>query len=180
MTGRGFRSGRGFRYGRGALGGVAVIAAAVGGLHYFQAAARPSMSPSITGMIDASCSRLATVTSCGRPAGERPGAATASSARYQDGSYTAQGSYLTPGGDESIGVRLSVAADRIVSAQVEVKATSPTARQFQSQFVTRYADQVVSRDLASVDVSRLAGASLTSLGFDNALTQIRSAARVRA
>lgn len=170
---------RGFKYGRGALGGVAVIAAAVGGLHYFQASARPSMSPSITGMIDASCTRLATVTSCGRSAGGGSGPAQAGSAHYQDGSYRAKGSYLTPGGAESIGVRLSVAGDRIVSAQVEVEATSPTARQFQSQFATRYADQVVSRDLDSVDVSRLAGASLTSLGFDNALTQIRSAARVR-
>ena len=156
-----------------------MIAAAVGGLHYFQASARPSMAPSITGMIDASCTRLATVTSCGRPAGAGSGATPTGSADYQDGSYTAQGSYLTPGGAEAIGVRLSVKADRVVKAEVEVEATSPTARQFQSQFATRYADQVVSRDLDSVDVSRLAGASLTSLGFDNALTQIRSAARVR-
>lgn len=170
---------RGFRYARGVLGGVGVIAVSVGGLHYFQAEAQPSMSPSITGMIEASCIRRATVTSCDQAAGTRPGTVEAASAQYKDGSYAAQGGYLTPGGAESIGVRLNVSGDQIVSAEVEVEASSPTARQFQRQFATRYASQVVARDLASVDISRLAGASLTSLGFENALTRIKAAARVR-
>lgn len=170
---------RGFKYARGVLGGVAVIAASVGGLHYFQAVAQPSMSPSISGMIDASCTRRAMVTSCDQAAGTKPPPADAGSVEYKDGSYTAQGGYLTPGGAESIGVRLNIRTGRIVSAQVEVEATSPTARQFQRQFATRYAGQVVARDLAAVDVSRLAGASLTSLGFDNALAEIKAAALVR-
>ena len=172
------------RYARGAVGGVAVIAAGFGGLHYFQVTARPLMTPSIEGMTAANCVHQSPFTTCA--AADSPlGSVTTSvgssggSEQFRDGTYSAQGNYLTPGGDEAIGVRLTVASGRVVRSRVEVEATSPTAQQFQRQFASRYAAEVVSRDLASLGVSRVAGASLTSLGFDNALATIKAAARVQ-
>lgn len=167
---------RGRRYGRGALGGAAVIAATIGALHYFQVVGRPSMSPSITGQAARSCVATSAVTSC-RFTGPLP-SVVARPTRYRDGSYVAQGRYLTPGGAEAIGVQLKVAGGRIVTSEIQVEATSPTARQFQRQFATRLATRVLSQPLAAVSVTRVAGASLTSLGFDNALAQIRGEARV--
>ena len=93
---------------------------------------------------------------------------------YRDGSYSAVGRYATPGGDESIGVTVQIVHQRITAVAVAVEAKSPTARQFQEQFSTRILPAIVSKDLASVGVSRVAGASLTSLGFNNALQKIRT------
>ena len=93
---------------------------------------------------------------------------------YRDGSFSAVGRYATPGGDESIGVTVQIAHQRITAVAVAVEAKSPTAMQFQEQFSTRILPAIVSRDLASAGVSRVAGASLTSLGFNNALQQIRT------
>lgn len=92
---------------------------------------------------------------------------------YRDGQYTSDGSYLTPGGDESIGVTVVVAHGLVTDAVVRTEASSPTARQFQVQFQAGIAAAVTGRDLAGLAVTRVAGASLTSVGFNDALTRIR-------
>jgi len=100
------------------------------------------------------------------------------SSPYRDGTYRVLGHYETPGGSETLGVSVTLAAGRVTDAAVTVEAKSPTARQFQDQFTSRYASQVVARDLSTVKVSRVAGASLTSVGFNRAIAQIRSTAGV--
>ncbi len=172
---------RGRRYGPAALSGIAVIAAGVGGLHYFQVAAKPPATPSLVSRAGSGapqCTTTAALTTC-TAAAVSTASLSGNPVDFRDGTYHADGAYLTPGGAEDIGVRLTLSGGRIVSAQVQVRATSPTARQFQRQFATRFARQVVSRPLAELAVTRVAGASLTSLGFDNALAQIRSAARAQ-
>ncbi len=101
---------------------------------------------------------------------------TAVSEPYRDGRFTVTGRYLTPGGDETIGVTLDLAGGVVTAADVRTEASSPTARQFQDQFGQYIAGQVVARDLASLSVARVAGASLTSVGFNDALNRIRSQA----
>lgn len=107
------------------------------------------------------------------------GSSKASSAMslYRNGHYTATGHYLTPGGNESIAVSIDVEGDNVTASAVQVEATSPTARQFQQQFRTTIASQVASRPLSALSVSRVSGASLTSLGFNDALTRIRQEAK---
>lgn len=170
-------AGRGRRYAVGAAGGVVLIGAAIGGLHAFQVVTVAPQTPSVTGTLPMRCSVVGSATTCtetpGRTETEKPVSG------FTDGVYDAQGRYLTPGGAEAIGVRLTITDGRVVTARVEVEASSPTARQFQHQFASRYAASVVSRDLADLGLSRVAGASLTSLGFDDALTQIRQAARAQ-
>ena len=96
--------------------------------------------------------------------------------QYRNGLYSAVGHYATPGGDESIGVTVQVVNQQITGVDVRVEAASPTARQFQEQFRTRILSAVLSKDLASAKVSRVAGASLTSVGFNDALRRIRTGA----
>lgn len=96
---------------------------------------------------------------------------------FRDGRYQVTGYYLTPGGNESIGVTVVLSADTITTLQVRSEAHSPTALQFQDQFRQHIDGPVVGRDLASVSVSRVSGASLTSVGFDDALVRIRSEAK---
>ena len=111
-----------------------------------------------------------------RPATAGSNQTSAEHGQYRNGLYSAVGHYATPGGNESIGVTVAVVNQQITGVDVKVEATSPTARQFQEQFRTRILPAIISKDLASAKVSRVAGASLTSVGFNDALQRIRAAA----
>lgn len=151
------------------LGGLAVVGASTCGV-LVVAAQHVSAAPSIrsTGPLVPDIAAGTTVTLV-TPAG------TASP--YRDGRYAATGRYLTPGGDESIQVTVQVRDGIVTAAEAATEARSPTARQFQDQFRAHIADRVVARPLSSLEVSAVAGASLTSTGFDDALTRIRSQAQ---
>lgn len=142
------------------LGGLAVAGSAAGGVLLVQSGETAEASPTV---------HLGT-------------AATASSidasdgSLFRDGEYASTGRYLTPGGDESIEVTLRVRDGVITAATSRTEALSPTARQFQEQFRVAIAAQVVARPLSSVTVDVVAGASLTSSGFNDALARIRSEA----
>ena len=101
---------------------------------------------------------------------------SASSGEYSDGTYTADGSYQTPETVEEITVTLTI-ADGVVS-EVEVTG-DPQAReseQYQGQFIEGISDEVVGKSLDEIDVSKVAGSSLTSGGFNKAVDAIKEQA----
>jgi hypothetical protein len=57
---------------------------------------------------------------------------------------------------------------------VSADATDHEARQYQQAFASAISAEVVGKDISSLSVTRVAGASLTSNGFNSALDQIRS------
>lgn len=93
---------------------------------------------------------------------------------YKDGTYEATISYLTPGGPESIGVTVTIAGGQITSTELAQFAESHDAKHYQQVFANNYQDHVVGKSVNEVSLSRVAGASLTSNGFNNALEQIKS------
>lgn len=102
---------------------------------------------------------------------------TSSSTTYKDGTYSATGSYSTPGGQESITVSVTVSSDgTITDSTVKQNATSGEAQEFQSDFVSGYKSQVVGKKISEVNLSRVSGSSLTPIGFNNAINQIESQA----
>lgn len=147
------------------LGGLAVVGASTGGVLIVagqSAAAAPSIRSSGNPATDVAVGTTVTL-----PA---PSA-------FRDGRYSATGRYLTPGGDESIRVTVRIRDGLVTETAAETEALSPTARQFQDQFGVHVADRAVGRPLATLSVSAVAGASLTSTGFNNALAQIRMSAQ---
>ena len=167
------------RYVIGAAGGLALLGSAVAGLHVVSGDGAAAAA-SIQGSLPTDCARVSDTTACGDPAPVRPSGTLTrrTTSPYRDGVYDATGHYETPGGSETLGVTLTVQDGTVSGARVHVEASSPTARQFQDQFASRYAAQVVARKLSEVSVSRVAGASLTSVGFDRAVAAIRSHAHV--
>lgn len=159
------------RYVWGSLSGAAVVGASVTGLHLLQTTVPASDAASIVGSPATGCTVCAAVTSCFQPE-PRPSRPSSEASGSRDGVYEAAGRYLTPGGSESIGVSLTLVGGVITATSVEVEATSPTARQFQVQFASRYADRVIAKDITDLNLSRVAGASLTSVGFNDAVAQI--------
>lgn len=94
------------------------------------------------------------------------------------GTYEATGDYTSPGGSQSVGVELTVDADGTVTdVTVTPEASDPTSERYQEQFAGGIADEVVGQSIDSLDVSVVAGSSLTSGGFDDAVQQIVDEAR---
>ena len=102
------------------------------------------------------------------------GAAAGGSHSYKDGTYTASGSYEAPSGTESIDVSITVKDNKVAAVTVTPHATSGNQAQFQHQFASGISSVVVGKNIDSLAVSRVAGSSLTSAGFNRALETIKS------
>jgi uncharacterized protein with FMN-binding domain len=98
------------------------------------------------------------------------------SASYADGDYSAEGSYISPAGEESVKVELTLEDDVVTAVTVTPEADDPQAQGFQEKFAGGIADAIVGKDIDTLDVSRVAGSSLTSGGFNKALASIKAEA----
>ncbi|HEU0207274.1 MAG TPA: hypothetical protein VFQ74_11365 [Pseudolysinimonas sp.] len=114
-------------------------------------------------------------TSAGSSAGTGDGSSL--TGPYADGTYTEDGSYLSPAGEQTVTVKLTMAGDTITAITVTPHATDPTAKQYQAMFVQGVAAMVVGKDIDKLSVSRVAGSSLTSGGFNKAIAAIKADAK---
>jgi len=95
---------------------------------------------------------------------------------YADGTYTADGSYATPESVETITVTVTLEDDLITAVEVTGDPQKRESEQYQGQFIGGIADVVVGQDIDDIQVSRVAGSSLTSGGFNEAIETIKSEA----
>lgn len=104
-----------------------------------------------------------------------PAAAPASGAStYKDGTYTESGSYQSPNGTESVDVTITLAANVITAVTVVGKGESRDSQRYQGEFIGGIAAEVVGKDIDSISVSKVAGSSLTSGGFNSAVDVIKA------
>ena len=96
---------------------------------------------------------------------------------FKDGTYTAQGNYQTPGGQESIGVTVTLSGSTITDASVEQQGKTGEAEEFQSDFASGFKAVVVGKKIDEVSLSRVAGSSLTPNGFNDAISDIQNQAK---
>src|SRR6187431_2362691 len=101
---------------------------------------------------------------------------TASSGTYADGTYTAEGSYATPESVETIVVTVTLENDIITAVDVTGDPQKRESEEYQGRFIGGIADVVVGQDIDQISVSRVAGSSLTSGGFNQAIDTIKSEA----
>ena len=101
---------------------------------------------------------------------------TGSSGSYADGTYTADGSYATPESVETIAVTVTLEDDVITAVEVTGDPQKRESEQYQGEFIGGIADVVVGQDIDDIQVSRVAGSSLTSGGFNEAIETIKSEA----
>ncbi|MFZ1249977.1 MAG: hypothetical protein WAR37_00795 [Candidatus Microsaccharimonas sp.] len=93
---------------------------------------------------------------------------------YKNGSYSAVGTYPTQGGRESIDVTITISNEIIQDTSIVQNAITPQAKEYQGRFASAYKESVIGKRIDEVSLSRVAGSSLTSIGFNKALTQIKS------
>lgn len=95
---------------------------------------------------------------------------------FKDGQYSATASYNSPGGLQSLGVTVTVTGDKVTMSTLDLMGKIGISITYQKLFESGYLDQVVGKDLATISLGAVAGSSLTALGFNDALSQIQTAA----
>ncbi len=96
---------------------------------------------------------------------------------YKDGTYSADGSYRSPAGTETVGVTITLKGDVITKVTVVPKATDPKSVRFQGMFVSGISEVVVGKKIDALQVSKISGSSLTSGGFNEAVIKIEAQAK---
>ena len=97
--------------------------------------------------------------------------------KYADGTYAKVGNYQSPGGNETVTVTVSVKDEVIQSVNVVKGTDNETSLRFQGLFVDGVNSEVVGRKLSDVKVGVVNGSSLTGIGFNKAIEEIKVAAQ---
>ena len=99
------------------------------------------------------------------------------SATFKDGDYTEEETYANPGGESKVKVELKLAGNKISDVTVTPMAENATSKQYQQKFASGIAGEVVGKSLDELNVSKVAGSSLTSIGFNAAIDAIKADAK---
>lgn len=96
---------------------------------------------------------------------------------YKNGTYSATGSYMSPGGPDQIAVTLTLANDIITDISVTPEPGDNHSAMYQNKFASGYKQYVIGKNIADVNLSVVSGSSLTPQGFNDALAQIKIQAK---
>ena len=119
-----------------------------------------------------------TTTTTTTPSTSSSQSSAASTSTYKDGTYTANGSFTTPDGTERIGVTITLVSSKITKVSIDDSSIfSRESVQYTERFINGINSVVVGKNISDVKVSRVSGASLTPVGFNNALTTIKNDAK---
>jgi hypothetical protein len=103
---------------------------------------------------------------------------TTSSSHYKDGTYTAEGDYMTHAGPEAVTVTVTLKGDMVTDSQFQATPNSPMSGRYMNTFSQNYKQYVVGKNVNDVQLSNISGSSLTPMGFNDALTKIKSQAAI--
>ncbi len=110
------------------------------------------------------------------PAPAVPAAPAVAETMYENGTYTAVGSYKSPAGKEEVTVSLTLTNDVITGATYAAHSDNDTSLRYQQKFEKKYSALVVGKKLDTLSLTVVNGASLTPKGFMNAVATIKSEA----
>lgn len=81
--------------------------------------------------------------------------------------------YITPGGEETIDIMLTLANGVVTEATALPQAKHPTSKQMQAGFEQDFSGAVVGKTLSELEnIDRIGGASLTTGGFRRAVAEL--------
>jgi uncharacterized protein with FMN-binding domain len=105
------------------------------------------------------------------------GSSSSAASGYKDGTYSADGNYVSPNGTETVGVELTLSGGTVSDVSITQHPSNPNTRKFQGEFAGGIKAQIVGRKLDELSVSKVAGSSLTSGGFNEAVEKIKAEAK---
>ena len=110
------------------------------------------------------------------------------SSKYKDGEYNVTTSYSSPGGQDDLGVNITLQSDKILNVNVINLAKDFTSKSFQDSFILGINNNscgnkagfnkvnIIGKNIEGLQIDKVCGASLTTGGFNSALEKIRSQA----
>lgn len=98
----------------------------------------------------------------------------ASGSTYTDGTYSESADYQSPNGTETVDVTITLADDIVTAVEVVGSGDNPDSKRYQGMFIENIASVVVGEPIDSLNVSKVAGSSLTSGGFNDAVEAIKA------
>ncbi len=113
----------------------------------------------------------------GTSSGGTDATTTSSNATYKDGTYSEPGTYVSPGGTEHIKVTLTLSKNIITAMKVVTVKADPTATGYEQLFEGGIASATVGKNINTLNIGVVAGSSLTSMGFNQALAAIKADAK---
>lgn len=96
---------------------------------------------------------------------------------YTDGSYSAIGSYISPGGKEEVSVSLTLKDNIIIAVDYSASSTDPISTKLQQVFGENYKPLVIGKNIDELNITKVSGSSLTPKGFNDAIEKIKVEAR---
>ncbi len=110
-----------------------------------------------------------------QPQGSNPNPNTAAStSKYKDGSYTANGQYISPEGTETLGVTAAIKDGKISAITITPKAADSKSIRYQGFFKDGISGVAVGKSLdQDLDPGVVNGSSLTGAGFVQAMDAIK-------
>jgi uncharacterized protein with FMN-binding domain len=106
-----------------------------------------------------------------------PVTTSSSSSGFKDGTFSATSSYYVPNSNESIGVSLTLKDGVITNASIQNSQGDRTSAAYQQSFTDSYKSYVIGKKISSLQLGSVGGASDTTQGFDDAVSQIASQAQ---
>jgi uncharacterized protein with FMN-binding domain len=157
------------KYTLGALAGISLLGTLAG----CSSAATGSGTADDTTTGTDSSSESSTDTGAGTDSATDAGTETAAGT-YTDGTYTAEGEYKSPNGTETVSVEITLEGDAVSAVTVTPEATNPNSVRYQTEFAEGISDEIVGQNIDDLEVDRVAGSSLTSGGFNEAVESIKA------
>jgi hypothetical protein len=98
---------------------------------------------------------------------------------YKNGTYTVSTSYNAPGrSTHSVDATITIKDDVITASNVSYGGDNVnTSTEYQNKFSKGYQTQVIGKNLGTVSLSRVGGASLTTNAFNKALAEVKVSAQ---
>lgn len=96
---------------------------------------------------------------------------------YKDGTWSADGHYNSPGGEQKVHVDITLTGGKITSAVFVGTPISPADKFNQEKFSQGFKQEVVGKNIDEVKLDVVNGSSLTPSGFMEALDRIKAEAK---
>ncbi len=96
---------------------------------------------------------------------------------YADGTYSAVGSYRSPGGPDDVGITVTLKNDIVVDTSTKEMAGDNRSARYEAIFTANYKPYVIGQNIDTLYLDKVSSSSLTPMGFNDAIAQIKSQAR---
>lgn len=97
---------------------------------------------------------------------------------YKDGTYEADGSYESPAGAESIRLSVTLKDGTVTDTSFSGTSAAPKSQMYINNFSKGYKSLVIGKKIDEISLSQVSGASLTPMGFNDALAKIANQAKM--